>query len=624
MSSSRVMSVRTLLLISTVCCGTAAYRVDAADEFVIWTDLVNAAVDSGGTILRKTGGCDGCADAGATSQQQLTAGDGYVEFTVGEATTFWMAGLSHGNNGTDWSDIDFAFRFNGVGTADVMENGIYRPGADSSYAVGDVFRVAVVNGRVRYFKNGIYLMESAATPQYPLGLDVTLGSLAATVRSARIGAVAPPPPGGGLLEKSGSPALRPRFTREQIAALLPAAGATGPFTFPPPYNTDAVRLTNAALCPGTDCLWYVGYPYWRNTNNHVASSDMYIFLGTKTQGPILLRYNKTTDEVHNLGPLFSPSSPHSVATGEGWYFSGTQPTKLYVWLPGSTQLLLYDVEARQFGSPVLDLARCRKACPPAAAYISQPHSSDDDKIHSATVQNGSFQGIGCVVAHQNRYLYYDVTPGYVFDECHVDKSGRWLLFLETATDGTRLNRVVNVRNDAIQTVRDFDGALGHLDVGDGYAIGADTFNPLPNSTILLKFPLASTTRPIGPVVHYNKRWDIAAANYVTHGNAVLGTAPEDHFACGSNASRVPDMADEIVCFPLNPNRNADRSLDVLVVGQVMTDLNAPGGDDGTGGDYPKLPKGNLDVTGRYFLWTANLGGDRLDAFLVKVPAERLR
>ena len=40
-------------------------------------------------------------------------------------------------------------------------------------------------------------------------------------------------------------------------------------------------------------------------------------------------------------------------------------------------------------------------------------------------------------------------------------------------------------------------------------------------------------------------------------------------------------------------------------------------------DCIQLPKGNLDVTGRYFLWTSNMGGDRLDAFLVKVPAELL-
>jgi hypothetical protein len=33
-----------------------------------------------------------------------------------------------------------------------------------------------------------------------------------------------------------------------------------------------------------------------------------------------------------------------------------------------------------------------------------------------------------------------------------------------------------------------------------------------------------------------------------------------------------------------------------------------------------MPKGNLDVTGRYFIWTSNLRSDRLDAFIVKIPA----
>src|SRR5262249_35506879 len=92
--------------------------------------------------------------------------------------------------------------------------------------------------------------------------------------------------------------------------------------------------------------------------------------------------------------------------------------------------------------------------------------------------------------------------------------------------------------------------------------------------------------------------------------------PESEFAWGSNAGHQTDMADEIVCFSLDPNRNSDGSLDVLVVGQVMTDLFASGG--GTD-DYSKRPKGNIDVTGRYFIWTTNLGGDRLDAFIVKIP-----
>ena len=53
----------------------------AEEQSVTWTNIVNAAVI--GNVLQKTGGFDGVDDAGATSQQQLTAGDGYVQFTVG-------------------------------------------------------------------------------------------------------------------------------------------------------------------------------------------------------------------------------------------------------------------------------------------------------------------------------------------------------------------------------------------------------------------------------------------------------------------------------------------------------------------------------------------------------------
>ena len=603
---------------------------DAEEQSVVWTNVVNATVV--GDVLEKTSGWDRFDDAGATSQQELSAGDGYVEFAVGETSTFWLAGLSHGNQDTSYEDIDFAFRLNGGGWADVVENGVYRSGGDTSYAAGDVFRVAVVGGRVQYFRNGRFLVESAQSPRYPLILDVALGSLGATVHDATLGVSPPPPPGGGFIETAGSPVLRPRFTRAQIEAFLPAGGAKGAFTFPAPYDTDAIRLTNASDCAEEqDCLWYAGYSYWRNINNHVGSSDMYVLLGTAREhggvGPMLVRYNKLTDAVDSLGSLFDASSPYSFSTGEGWYFSATSPTRLYTYLVGSPHLRRYDVLLRQFeATPALDLTECPRpsVCPRSAAFIIQPHSSDDDLVHSATVQDADWQRIGCVVYHGavGRFRYFGTPRGYILDECHVDKSGRWLLLLESRADGSRRNRVVNLRRGRIITIEDFNGALGHLDMGFGYAVGADTFNPLPNATILLKFPIATATRPIGPVVHFNKRWDIAAANHVAHGNARAGIAPESQYACGSNASRVPDMADEIVCFPLDSAHNANGSLDVLVVAQVMTDLDAAGGRDVDGTDYEQLPKGNLDVSGRYFLWTTNLGGDRLDAFLVKIPAER--
>jgi hypothetical protein len=590
---------------------------------VTWTSLVNVSVN--GTSLQKTAGCDGCEDAGAASQETLS-GDGYVEFTVGEMGTMWMAGLSHGNDDTTYADIDFGFRLNGSGYADVLEDGVYA-GGDTTYVPGDVFRITIANGHVDYSKNGHYLMESTHVPQFPLLLDSSLLSIGATIDNAMLAAAPPPPAGGGFIEKSGSPALRPRFTTDQIASFLPPNGATGKFTFPAPYNTDAVRLTNAATCAGgVDCVWYVGYSYWRNINNHVGSNDMYIFLGTDTNrggvGPILLHYDKTTDAVTSLGPMFDETSPYHWATGEGWYFSATQATKLYTFLVGSPLLQRFDIVTRQFDPvPAMDLTTCPRprVCPRSAQFITQPHSSDDDLVHSASVQDNNYQRLGCVVSSPSGFRFFAVPKGYSFDECSIDKSARWLIVLAETSDGTRINRIINMRTGKATEVDGPNGALGHYDMGYGYAVGADTYNPEPNATILIKFPLASTTRPIGPVVHYNKRWDLAAANHITHTNAV-NAVPESQYACGSNAGYQTDMADEIVCFPLDPNRNDDGSLDVLVVGQVMTDLNAAGGGSD---DYNKRPKGNLDVTGRYFIWTTNLGGARLDAFIVKIPAERL-
>jgi hypothetical protein len=282
----------------------------------------------------------------------------------------------------------------------------------------------------------------------------------------------------------------------------------------------------------------------------------------------------------------------------------------------------FDIFTRQFDStPPIDLAACPRpsVCPSGATYLTQPHSSDDDRVHSASVQNSNWQRIGCVVSRPSGFLYYGASGGMVFDECHIDKSGRWLILLMNRNNGTRINRIVDIQTGKQTTIDGTDGALGHLDTGYGYAVGADNFNSLPNATILLKFPVQSTKRPIGPVVHYNKRWDIVAANHLAHGNAA-GAPAESQYACGSNGSTTPDMADEIVCFSLNANRNTDGSLDVLVVGQVMTDLNASGG--GTD-EYAKRPKGNLDVTGRYFIWTTNLGGNRLDAFIVKIPTSTI-
>jgi hypothetical protein len=171
----------------------------ALAQQVTWTNLTHA--DVAGAVLQKTSGCDGCDDAGAASLETIDAGDGYVEFTIEDAGAFLIAGLSHGDDTTSYGDIDFAFRFNGAGWADVLENGVYQSGGDTPYQPGDVFRIAIVGNKVQYIRNGIVLIEREKAVPYPLLLDVTLGTMGASIHDALVGSARRPTAKAGSSRK---------------------------------------------------------------------------------------------------------------------------------------------------------------------------------------------------------------------------------------------------------------------------------------------------------------------------------------------------------------------------------------------------------------------------------------
>jgi len=160
-------------------------RRAAAQERVNWTDLTN--VEIRGNSVEKTRGCDGCSDAGATSLQEIQSDGGYVDFRVPEDWTYLVAGLASKTRGPGVGDIEFGIRLNGNGSADIVENGRYM-GGDTDYQAGDTFRIEVMNGRVRYLRNGDVMATSRRRPTLPLAFDVGLGSLGASVANARISA----------------------------------------------------------------------------------------------------------------------------------------------------------------------------------------------------------------------------------------------------------------------------------------------------------------------------------------------------------------------------------------------------------------------------------------------------
>jgi hypothetical protein len=421
---------------------------------------------------------------------------------------------------------------------------------------------------------------------------------------------------GGFIDSSTGNGLRPTLSAGQIAAFMPSRGA---FTFPSPYSTQGIRLTNSGDCGGQDCVLSVGYSYWSNINNHTGSDTMLVFLGLERRkgggGPTLFSYNKKTGETQNLGPLFSPDNDLSWATGEGWYFSASQPTTLY--LNSGPRMMRYDVMTHAM-SEVYNVETLLGA----GRVIWQMHSSNDDHVHSATVKDSStYKELGCI-AFDDRHA---TSPTFVaakgdYDECQIDKSGRYLVVKENV-DGKNGedNRIIDLNTGNETIFLDENGAAGHSDLGYGYMVAEDNFNNDPGAVRVwqlggdLSGPNQGHAAGQGTEVYKLASWDVGIG-HIAHGNS-KNAASNTQMACVSNASRsnLPRV-NEIVCFRL------DGSMQALVVAPNMSDLNAAGGGSD---DYWKIPSGNIDVTGEYFIWTANMGTSRQDAFIVHIPQDKL-
>ena len=414
---------------------------------------------------------------------------------------------------------------------------------------------------------------------------------------------------GGFMASATDNGLRPALSAGEIKAFLPSRGT---FTFPSPYNTTGIRLTNDSDCGGQDCVHYVGYSYWSNINNHVGSDTMLIFLGLERTrgagGPTLFSYNKNSGQTQNLGPLFGSDSPYSWATGEGWYFSATRATALY--MNDGPRMLRYDVMSKTFEQVfnVQDQLGANR-------IIWQMHSSNDDRVHSATVRDSSsYAMLGCIAYDESTRKSTYVAAKGDYDECQVDKSGRWLVIKENV-DGRNGedNRIIDLQTGAETLFLDEDGAAGHSDIGYGYMVAEDNFYPQPGAVRVWHFGQDMKASGQGTLVYELTQWN-SGLGHIAHGNAKPG-ASSQQMACSSNANREnAPRVNEIVCYRL------DGSLNTLVVAPNMTNLDASGGGSD---DYSKRPKGNLDVTGEYFIWTSNMGTNRNDAFIVRIPNQML-
>ena len=227
----------------------------------------------------------------------------------------------------------------------------------------------------------------------------------------------------GIVDSATSAGLRPAISSGQAQTFLPTRGH---FTFPAPYNTTGFRLTNGGDCGGADCVMPVGYSYWSNINNHAGSDTMLVFLGLERRkgggGPTLFSYNKNTGETQNLGPLFSPDSPHSLGDGRRLVFQRHAPARL-VHQRRRPRMLRYDVQSKAFETvfDVREQSRPDKLHLADALEQRRPRALGD----AAGRQLVRRCSAASPIARTPRRLQFFAKKGD-FDECQIDKSGRWL------------------------------------------------------------------------------------------------------------------------------------------------------------------------------------------------------
>lgn len=183
--------------------------------------LVN--VTASNNALEKTGGCGGCPDASAVSEQQVS-GNGTLQFTATETATLRFIGLSSGGIGTQPGDLRFALRLQN-GTVEVRESGAYK--SEASFQRGDTLRIIVENGAVKYAKNGAVFYTSASQAVQGFRIHAVFFDMNAAIGNVTIGTAS-----SGSVSSATSP------TTSDGDRAQPRAGANSP---PPSAGTKRRR-----------------------------------------------------------------------------------------------------------------------------------------------------------------------------------------------------------------------------------------------------------------------------------------------------------------------------------------------------------------------------------------------
>lgn len=169
-------------VVATVYCAPPTSVISSGQD-VVWENTVG--VTASGSALTKTAATL-WGNGGASSTQYIPSGDGYVEFAANRVS-YLMGGLSNTDSSQSYPELKYAIYLYGNNAVYIFENGNnMTPNTITTYTLGDVFRVSVESGIVKYYKNGSLIYTSSQAPTYPLLFDTAFYDTNASITGAKI------------------------------------------------------------------------------------------------------------------------------------------------------------------------------------------------------------------------------------------------------------------------------------------------------------------------------------------------------------------------------------------------------------------------------------------------------
>lgn len=133
-----------------------------------FTNLVGC-VANGNTVTDTSSAYASWGSSGCSSVESVGNGQ-YIEGTLTSNSKDVMFGLSHTDINQNYTSINYALLSSSNGTLYIFENG-NQIGTYGGWAVGDILRIAVENGKINYYHNGVLIYTSTQSPTLPLVLD---------------------------------------------------------------------------------------------------------------------------------------------------------------------------------------------------------------------------------------------------------------------------------------------------------------------------------------------------------------------------------------------------------------------------------------------------------------------